>query len=321
MTRTNFCFCFIYSSLNVLITGALLTTMNVAMAETLNGFDLQNALIPLAAIERGGPPRDGIPAIDSPRFTTIGNANWLHPDDRVLGIYRNSIARAYPIAILNWHEIVNDTIGDEPIVVTFCPLCGSGMAFKSKVNNRRLRFAVSGLLYESDVLLYDRETESLWSQIMSKAVTGKLKGIELQQIALTLTTWQDWKTRFPDSMVLSRETGFQRDYTRNPYQGYGSSRSLEFSVSNQDNRLHPKAWVIGLKRNGHFKAYPFDELAKTSGIVREKFNGAEIVVHYDSASRAAVITDKAGEEIPTISAYWFAWYAFHPDTEVFRAPR
>lgn len=304
-----------------IIAGSLLVWSNIALADSWNGFDVQNALVPVASIERGGPPRDGIPAIDHPRFTDAKDADWLHADDRVLGIYRNGIARAYPIAILNWHEIVNDIIGGEPVTMTYCPLCGSGVAFQSNVNGRKLRFAVSGLLYNSDVLLYDRETESLWSQILGKAVTGKFKGVALQQIALTHTSWQDWKKRFPDSSVLSRDTGFQRDYTRNPYQGYASSRSILFSLSNQDNQLHPKAWVIGVERNGHFKAYPFDELAKTNGVVREQLGKVKIVVHYDTVNRTATVTDKTGGVIPTISAYWFAWYAFHPDTEVFRTPR
>ncbi|GAB1233566.1 DUF3179 domain-containing protein [Ferrigenium sp. UT4] len=300
--------------------GALLIWSHFAAAEAWNGFEVQNALIPLTAIEGGGPPRDGIPTLDHPRFTEAKNTDWLKANDRVLGIYRNGIARAYPVAILNWHEIVNDVIGDEPVTVTYCPLCGSGVAFKSEVDGRRLRFAVSGLLYNSDVLIYDRETESLWSQILGQAVTGKFKGTRLQRIVLTHTHWQDWKKRFPDSSVLSRATGFQRDYSRNPYQGYAESRNIWFSVSHQDERLPPKAWVAGVEHEGHFRAYPFDELAKTPGMVHEQLGSAEIVVHYDPDNRSVRVTDATGTEIPVIAAYWFAWYAFHPDTEIFRAP-
>ncbi len=305
--------------LSLALLGAVgLLLMKVAAGGPWNGFDVRDSLIPMAAIERGGPPRDGIPSIDEPRFTTIANSKWLKDDDRVLGLERNGIARAYPVAILNLHEIVNDTFGDEPITVTYCPLCGTGIAFKSNVNGQKLRFAVSGLLYNSDVLLFDRQTESLWSQIMGKAVTGQLKGAELQRIAMSHTSFRDWKKRFPKSTVLSRETGANRDYTRNPYEGYGDNRGVWFSISDQSDELHPKAWVVGVQRGNHFKAYPFEELARTGGVVREQLGGEEIIVRYDVSSRSVTVTDKAGVEIPTISAFWFAWYAFHPDTEVYR---
>lgn len=294
---------------------------HVAKAESWNGFDVRAALIPVAAIERGGPPRDGIPVIDHPRFTSVAEAGWLRADDRVLAIERNGVARAYPVAILNWHEIVNDVVGGEAIAVTYCPLCGTGIAFKSMAGGRRLNFAVSGLLYNSDVLLYDRETESLWSQILGKAVTGEFKGIELQRIVMEHTSWQSWKNRHPDGEVLSRDTGFNRDYMRSPYQGYEGQRRVWFSLSAQDDRLHPKAWVVGVQRGDRFKAYPFDELALTDGFVRDQVGEETITVHYDATSRTARVKDQHGVEIPAISAYWFAWYAFHPDTGVFRAAR
>lgn len=295
-----------------------LLMMKVAAGGPWNGFNVRDSLVPMAAIEHGGPPRDGIPTIDHPRFTTIADAGWLKDEDRVLGLERNGVARAYPVAILNLHEIVNDTFGNEPVTVTYCPLCGTGIAFKSIVNGQKLRFGVSGLLYNSDVLLYDRETESLWSQIMGKAVTGQYKGVALQRIPMSHTSWQDWRKRFPDTKVLSRDTGANRDYARNPYQGYGDSRGVWFSVSNQSDELHPKAWVVGVQRGTHFKAYPFDELARSGGVVHERLGGEEIIIRYDASSRSVTVTDNTGAEIPTISAYWFAWYAFHPETEIFR---
>jgi len=294
---------------------------NAALADSWNDFDVSNALVSPTAIERGGPPRDGIPTIDFPKFTRAENTHWLRPEDRVLGLVRNGVARAYPVAILNWHEIVNDRIFGEPITITYCPLCGTGIAFESTVNGRKLRFAVSGLLYNSDVLLYDRETESLWSQIMATAVTGQLKGSKLTSVVLQHTSWGDWKGRHPDTTVLSRETGIARDYMRNPYQGYADNRRIWFSVASKDKQLHPKAWVVGVQRSANFKAYPFDELAQTNGVVKDQLGGEAITIHYDKANRSARITDQNNEEIPTISAYWFAWYAFHPDTEVFRASK
>ena len=206
------------------VAGCLLAT--AANALELNGFDLSNAQIPDTAIERGGPPRDGIPALDAPRFESVQQARWLKAEDRLLGIQRNGVARAYPVAILNWHEIVNDVIGGEAVAITYCPLCGTGIAFAARLNGRDAHFGVSGLLYNSDVLLYDRETESLWSQILGRAVSGKMAGQTLPGIPLMHTTWQDWRARFAQSEVLSTRTGYNRDYTGNPYQGYANSRSI-----------------------------------------------------------------------------------------------
>ncbi|MES9860025.1 MAG: DUF3179 domain-containing (seleno)protein, partial [Candidatus Thiodiazotropha sp. 4PDIVS1] len=136
-----------------------------------NGFDLSSASIKVSEVLSGGPPRDGIPAIDQPEFVSSDEADFLTPDDRILGVVRNGVAKAYPISILNWHEIVNDVFDDEPVVITFCPLCGTGMAFEAMIDRQTLTFGVSGLLYNSDVLLYDRHSESLWSQIMKQSIS------------------------------------------------------------------------------------------------------------------------------------------------------
>jgi len=218
-----------------------------ANALELNGFDLTNAQIPATAIERGGPPRDGIPALDAPRFGSVQQARWLKPEDRVLGIQRNGVARAYPVAILNWHDIVNDVIGGEAVAITYCPLCRTGVALAARLNARDLHFGVSGLLYNSDVLLYDRETESLWSHILGTAVSGTMAGHALLRISLMHTSWHDWRARFAQSEVLSTRTGYNRDYTGNPYQGYANSRSIWFSVAQQDERLHPRRGWSGSK--------------------------------------------------------------------------
>ena len=137
----------------------------------LNGFDVSDSLIPTSDIHRGGPPRDGIPALTDPAFENAGAATWLAGEDRVLGVARNGVAKAYPLGIMNWHEVVNDRFADEHIVVTYCPLCYSGMAFEAGINDERHLFGVSGLLFNSDVLLYDGNSESLWSQIMGSAVS------------------------------------------------------------------------------------------------------------------------------------------------------
>ena len=152
-----------------------------------NGYLLNDALIPADEIHHGGPPRDGIPAIDTPQFVDADAAGFLKPSDRVLGIERNGVRKAYPVAILNWHEIVNDRFADEPLVVTYCPLCGTGIAYLSVSGGVELKFGVSGLLYNSDMLLYDRETESLWSQISRQAISGPMKGRKLKSVPVMHT--------------------------------------------------------------------------------------------------------------------------------------
>ncbi len=198
----------------------LLISAPFLLADVKNGFDTSDSLVPNNEILKGGPPRDGIPAIHKPRFLPADEVSFLAPQDRVLGISMGGVAKAYPVRILNWHEIVNDRIGEDVFVITFCPLCGTGMAFSSLIEGRHLRFGVSGLLYNSDVLLYDLETESLWSQIMGTAVTGAMRGTHLTHLPLLHTTWKKWQELHPDSQVLTEDTGFVRDYGRNPYAGY-----------------------------------------------------------------------------------------------------
>lgn len=284
-----------------------------------NGFELDDALVPSKQIRRGGPGRDGIPSLDYPEFVFARNADFLSPEDRVLGVEINGVSRAYPISILNYHEIVNDIVGGMAIVVTYCPLCGSGMAFDAEIDNRIIEFGVSGLLYNSDVLLYDRQTGSLWSQIMKTAVTGAKKGTRLKAIPLAHTTWQDWRTRHPDSDVLSQDTGYRRNYRATPYPGYSQSGKLYFPVQ-EENRLYPrKAMIMGLEVDGEFKAYPFAELAKGPARFTDEFHGKRFEVEFDDENETARILSESGEELPTLMAFWFAWYAFHPDGEIYSA--
>jgi hypothetical protein len=303
-----------------LASALLLATAAAAFAQTRNGFDLTGALVPAAQIAPGGPPRDGIPAIDRPKFVAAGDVRFLQGDDRVLGVVRNGIAKAYPVRILNWHEIVNDRFGGEHIAVTFCPLCGTGVAYLSEANGKPLSFGVSGLLYNSDVLVYDRQTQSLWSQILAQAVSGPLKGTKLTAVALTHTSWADWMKRHPDTQVLSTDTGFARDYTRDPYAGYTQDQTLMFPVSGRSARYPPKEPVIGIEVAGKFKAYPFAELAKIKGgKMTDTLGGKTLTVRFDPEHRTGAVFDARGKEIPTVTAFWFAWYAFHRDTAVFQA--
>ena len=291
------------------------------IATSNNGFDLSNAVIPSEQIMQGGPPKDGIPAISNPKLVSADQAIHVSAKDRIVGITIKGVSRAYPISILNWHEIVNDEINGQHFAITYCPLCGTAVAFDANIDGKVTEFGVSGLLYNSDVLLYDRNTESLWSQISSSAVTGELVGTSLKRIPISHTTWQDWRNKHPDTLVLSDDTGYSRDYARNPYAGYEKSRSLFFAVSNRaPDTYHPKELVVGLEDNGVYKAYPFIELEKNGKpSFSDSINGKNITINWDNDNRSVNIFDSNGEEIAGIQGFWFAWFAFHPDTEVFRA--
>ena len=307
------------SHIRLFISTAILLYSTSACTEENNGFVLDGALVPAQQILKGGPNKDGIPSIDNPKFIEADDADFLQKDDRILGIVINGVARAYPVSTLNWHEIVNDSIDGTNFAITYCPLCGTGMAFNSHVNGQTLSFGVSGLLYNNDVLLYDRESQSLWSQILGKAITGKYKGEKLSMLPLSHTTWSDWKRRHSATQVLSRNTGYSRNYDRDPYQGYASSRNLHFPVANNAPvRYHPKEWVLGLAVGETYKAYPFIELNKhNKSSFTDSVNGKTIIVHWNNEEQSGFITDEAGVRVAVIQAYWFAWYAFHSDTLVF----
>lgn len=277
----------------------------------------EQASIPVDEIHSGGPPKDGIPSVDQPKFLKAGQSK-LEAGDRVLGLMWNGVAKAYPVDIMNWHEIVNDRFGSDPVVITYCPLCGSGVAFHAQVRGEAIEFGVSGLLYNSDVLLYDRKTESLWSQLLSRAVTGEMNGTRLKVLPLMVTTWEEWKQLYPETVVLSRDTGHFRDYDRDPYAGYETSQGIYFPVSKKDPRYHPKEQVLGLEIKGQFKAYPVAELSLKAGKFKDEFAGQTFTIDYNPVSQSARFFNSLGEEIAVIRTFWFAWYAFHPETAVYK---
>jgi len=240
-----------------------------------------------------------------------------------LGITVKGEARAYPIRILNWHEIVNDSIKGEPIVVTFCPLCGSGMVYSAKINGKAHQFGVSGLLYNSDVLLYDRQTNSLWSQILSKAISGKQVNQKLTIIPSAHTSWSIWKKKHPDTKVLSSKTGFNRNYSRSPYGSYTKNGTLYFPITFKSNKYHPKERVIGITINKKHKVYPFSELSKATAkakttTLKDHFAGKDLVIEFDATHQDGLIKDSKGKILPSVNTFWFAWYAFHPKTNIFK---
>ncbi len=285
------------------------------------GFDLTNITIPKNEILDGGPPKDGIPALTDPKVIGANEASYLNEQDRVIGLFLGGESKAYPIKILNWHEVINDQMGNSSVVVTYCPLCGTGMVFDALIEGARLHFGVSGKLYNSDVLIYDRRHESLWSQIGMKAVSGHFVGTNLKHLPAEHTTWKAWRAKYPKTRVLSHETGYPRDYSRDPYADYANTRKLMFPVKNQDSRLGTKDWVVGIIIGDEARAYPFSELAKLAENqlpLKDSMNGKQLSVNYDHSNRSAQITDAAGAEIPSVQVFWFAWQAFYPETSLYR---
>jgi hypothetical protein len=286
-------------------------------AEVKNGFTLDASGVEAAEIIAGGPPRDGIPALDHPPHVPAEEAGWPG-DEIVLGVAWGGEARAYPVAILEWHELVNDDLGGRPILVSYCALCGTGIVFDRRVAGSARGFGVSGLLYRSDLLLYDRETESLWSQISARALTGPSRGLRLAVVRSRIVSWERWRREHPQTGVLSGETGHDRDYGNSPYGDYAHSEELLFPVA-QDRRFHPKMPTLGLRLpDGPARGYPASELVRAGGRVEESFAGQRVAVAYDPD--AQVFDVEAPEAVEVIEGFWFAWAAFHPEASVFGAP-
>lgn len=300
---------------------SLLMGAHASLAQEKNGFDLSNALIPADEIHRGGPPRDGIPSIDSPKYESADSELPWREDDLVMTYDQGQKRYAFPIGILNWHEIVNHEADGTPVLITFCPLCGTGMAFDPEVEGRPLTFGVSGLLYNSDLLMYDHQTESLWSQIEGRAISGPLAGAELEPVAIRHELWQKWRNRVGDNgRVLSTDTGHRRNYRQSPYGDYDHSERLYFPVSSTSRKYHAKTWVLGWTHDGVSKAWPFPELAEHGDrVLEDRIGGKKVSVHFDAEVPSAELRDESGKLIPATRAFWFAWYTFHPETQIFEA--
>lgn len=295
----------------------LILSTSPLSAQSRNGFDLSNTTIPSAEILRGGPPRDGIPAIDHPIFVAPPMVDYLRDDDLVISFVRGGVARAYPLRILVWHEIVNDVINGERVVVTYCPLCGTAMVFSAEAGGEQRRFGVSGLLYQSDVLMYDRETESLWSQLAMRAVSGPAAGTQLTWLPSDHLTWKAWRETYPTGEVLSPDTGYKRNYSETAYASYFSSGSTLFPVPQTRAELPNKEWVLGVLIDGHAKAYAVNELPDGQP-VRDLVNGTYLTILWNSAARRPSVRNDEGTLLPSVMAFWFAWQAFYPETELWK---
>ncbi len=280
-------------------------------------------------ISSGGPPKGGIgvdrgiPALaeENIKFVSVGEADeWINDNELVLALTYKDVERVYPLQILVWHEIVNDNVKEDPILITYCPLCGSGIAYERTIelngNKVGSRFGTSGKLYNSNLVMYDERTNTYWQQIDGKAIVGELTGQELKEISIDTVVWGGWKKSHPDSMVLSQDTGFTREYGRDPYGNYYEDSFLIFDVENEDNRIHPKTVVFGVEVNGDYKAYREDDLIKKN-VIEDEIDGVRIRIERGGDGVVKIENMETGEEIVKERDFWFAWYAFHPETKLY----
>ena len=268
-------------------------------------------------IRSGGPPKDGIPSIDDPKFVSAEEADiWIADNELVLALVYKGVKRVYPFQILVWHEIVNDVVEGDPILVTYCPLCGSGIAYDRFFDGEGVEFGTTGKLYNSNLVMYDRRTDTYWTQIDGKAIIGELTGSELREISIDTVVWSDWIAEHPDSMVLSQETGYRRSYGSDPYGSYYEDSFVMFPVENEDKRIHPKTVIFGIEVDGVYKAYKEDDL-KNKSTIRDTVNVVQIKVTRKRDGTVRIVSTDSGEEIIKERDFWFAWYAFHPDTLVY----
>ena len=313
-------------------------------------------LVPVNEIVSGGPPRDGIPSIDNPKFISVRDAaKSLEDLDLVVGLSINGDIRAYPLKILVWHEIVNDNVGGIPVAVTYCPLCFTNQVFKRTIDGEVVEFGTSGKLYNSNLVMYDRTSQSYWSQALGQAIMGELTGKKLERVPFDLANWAEWKQLYPDSKVLSQDTGFGRPYGADPYGDYYNSPRVLFPISHQDDRLGVKEIVVGLENNGTYRAYNIQDI-EDNKVINDEISGksfALLSLHpfmvrvydgvidgqtlqfvYDAANDKfidkqtksqwnfdglAVEGEMKGKQLkrlPFDEGFWFEWVAFHPGTEL-----
>ena len=318
---------------------------------TTNG---QKHIIPLEKIKSGGPPKDGIPSIDTPEFTEASQEYHVSDSDTVLGLEINGDVRAYPLSILVWHEIVNDNVGGVPVAVTYCPLCFTNQVFERVIDGQEVEFGTSGKLYNRNLVMYDRLTNSYWSQALGKAIVGELAGYELSTIPFDVIRWGDWKSLHPDSVVLTTNTGHIRAYGVDPYGNYYTETRILFPVENTDNRMHPKEIILGFNDGDVYKAYKQQDV-ESAVIINDQINNNPIFLislypgnarafesnvdekvlefffkdgsiidketnsewNYDGVAISGALVGTELNRIPFNPGFWIEWIAFHPDTDVY----
>ncbi len=283
-------------------------------------FDFSNMQVSQDRVVRGGPPKDGIPSITDPETVPVASADFMRPGDRVVGVTVNGESRAYPIKVLNYHECYNDTLGGVPIAIVFCPLCDSVTVVDRRLGDKTYEFGISGLLFNSNVLLYDRQDGALWSQAGLIAISGPHAGKSLKHLTgWEITGFARWREAQPDSTVATLDTGhYSIDRYNSPaYESYFVTDMVMFPVERSDDRFANKYPVVGVLVGETAKAYPVDRIAEAPGGRVEDTVAGQTIVLEATSDPPAVRVVEAPEGGRVIHTFWFAWYAFHPGTEVY----
>lgn len=264
---------------------------NIASSSNWPEDNLNRTSVNLREFRSGGPGKDGIPSLTQPRFVpAFPRSQSFNPGEPVI-VYRDGKAvRGYPLSLLLWHEIVNDTVNGRSIAVTFCPLCNAAIVFDRRVDGRVLEFGVSGLLRNSDMIMYDRQTQSWWQQFTGECLAGKLAGQRLQIVPSELVSYQDFQKAYPVGQILSMDTSYVRAYGTNPYQGYDQSTTPFLYDGRIDPRLPPMERVLGVISGSAARAYPYTLLEKKT-LVNDNIDGKPIVVVSDA--RTLSVLDQA----------------------------
>ena len=262
-------------------------------------------LVDLNRILSGGPPPDGIPPIDAPVFQTANTVDWIHCTEPVLALSVDGETRAYPVQIMTWHELVNDTFGGVPVAVSYCPLCNSALAYRRDLGDRIVTFGTSGRLFNSSLAMYDRETESMWTHFNGTAVVGTLVGTELELLPMQTLSWRSFLQANPEALVLTRETGHERSYGQNPYSGYDDVTTSPFLFDGEnDPRLPAKERIVGIRRGDDSAAIVLESLA-SAGVLVTEVDG-ELLSVWHLPGTATALEERAiadGRDVGAVGVY------------------
>lgn len=259
--------------------------------------DFSISAVPFDEILSGGPSRDGIPPVDNPQFISVEEADqWLDPRSPLIRVSTNQVVKAYPIQILMWHEIVNDTVGGAPIAVTFCPLCNTAIVFERTVNGQVLDFGTTGRLRYSNLIMYDRQTETWWQQGTGEGIVGEQTGTQLEFVPAAMISWEAFKEAHPEGVVLSRETGHNKPYGTNPYTGYDDIDNIPFLYQGPKTPgdLPPVARILGMEFDGETLAFPYGILSE-SRVVNSQVGGQKVVVFWEPGTASALDSQQISE--------------------------
>lgn len=273
-------------------------------------------LVPPNEIISGGPLKDGIPPIDNPKFVDISKASSSVKDNALgLLVINNNEKKFYPYNIIVWHEIVNDQVGQKPLAITYCPLCATGIVFERQINSKLYDFGTSGKLYQSNLVMYDRQTNSYWSQILGKAIAGKMLGTKLKIFPSSIVEFKIAKQKYQDLKVLSKDTGHIRDYSFQPYGDYETSTDVYFPVNFKDNRLSPKTLIYAISINEKFKAYDYKKLLEVKNL-EDNFNNHQLQITVDDKKEITILDKTTGERIIGFNAFWFSFITHNKNAEL-----